>query len=245
MIQYLSQPEDYAEKEQLYLEVRRRETRVLTDEALMQLPEVKAPAELAREWRWRKRALERLDEYLQAHFGKQPTRMLDLGCGNGWMSNRLAAHANREVWAADLNETELLQGSRVFTRENLRFVYADVLQGVLPERHFDVIVLAASVQYFPDLQALVQALRKLLLEKGQIHVLDSHFYPDEAAQEAARQRTMDYYQKKGVPEMASYYHHHLWKEAQALGAVNLNEGLKAAILQRCGYWGPFPWMVWK
>lgn len=128
-IQYLSKPADYAEKERLYLEVRRREARVLTDEALMHLPEVKAPTELAWEWRWRKRALERLDEYLQAHFGKQPIRILDLGCGNGWMSNHLAAHTQREVWATDLNETELIQGSGVFTRENLRFVYADVLQG--------------------------------------------------------------------------------------------------------------------
>jgi hypothetical protein len=43
--------------------------------------------------------------------------------------------------------------------------------------------------------------------------------------------------------MGEFYHHHLWKEAQELGAVNLNRRLDVFLLQRLGYLGPFPWLV--
>ena len=241
-LEYRSNPSDYHEKEQLYLEVRRREGRVPTDEALLQLPHVKTPAALAKEWRWRKRSLERLDRYLNRQYGNQPIRLLDLGCGNGWMSNYLASQPEREVWATDLNKQELLQGSRVFQKENLRFVYADVLQGTLPEQYFNVIVLAASVQYFPDLEELLTALRRLLAANGTIHFLDSHFYATEAERHAARQRSFTYYQQLGVPEMGKFYHHHLWREVQELGAVNLNRRPDVYLRQRLGYLGPFPWL---
>ena len=242
-LEYRSNPADYHRKEQLYMDVRRREGRVPTDEGLLELPHVKTPPALAKEWRWRKRSLERLDTYLKKQYGQPPIRLLDLGCGNGWMSNQLALQPEREIWAVDLNEAELLQGSRVFQKENLHFVYADVLEGVLPERHFDVIVLAASVQYFSDLKQLVEVLRTLLKPQGSIHIVDSHFYADLKSAREAQQRTSAYYQQAGVPEMASFYHHHLWEDAKALGAKNLNQRADVYLLQRCGYYGPFPWLV--
>ncbi|HPI07886.1 MAG TPA: class I SAM-dependent methyltransferase [Saprospiraceae bacterium] len=239
---YLSPPADYREKERLYLEVRNREGRVLTDEALKQLPEVNAPAALAREWRWRKRTYERFDAYLNRHYPDRLVRVLDLGCGNGWMSNLLAMNQLRSVTAVDLNETELEQGSRVFRRHNLQFAFGDALQGALPENSFEVIVLAASVQYFPDLRELVAALRRLLAANGSIHFLDSHFYKNESERDAARQRSFTYYQGLGVPEMGKFYHHHLWQEARELGAVNLNGRPDVYLLQRLGRLAPFPWL---
>ncbi len=242
-ITYFSHPENYREKERLYLEVRSREGRVWSDEALKQLPEVKSPAALAREWRWRKRTFERFDAYLNRHYPNRLIRVLDLGCGNGWMSNLIAGNPLRSVTAVDLNEMELKQGRRVFQRDNLQFAFGDVLQGALPEKNFEVIVLAASVQYFPDLKELLTALRRLLAANGSIHLLDSHFYATEAERHAAGQRSLTYYQQLGVPEMGNFYHHHLWKEAQALGAVNLNRRADVYLLQLCGYYGPFPWLV--
>jgi len=183
--------------------------------------------------------------YNPATNNQQPAttlRILDLGCGNGWMANRLAEQAQWDIWAVDLNEAELTQGARCFPRPNLRFVYADVLAGVLPQNHFDVVVLAAAAQYFPDLPALYAALRKTLTVNGEIHVLDTHFYPNEAARAAARQRSADYYARLGVPEMTAFYHHHLWAAAAALGAENLNGGGLTWLLQKTKWLPPFPWL---
>ena len=240
---YLTSPEEYQRKEQLYLDVRRREGRVLTDDQLRELPNVTNPPELAREWRWRKRAFRRLDKYLNNRFPNKLIRILDLGCGNGWMSNLLAQNALlRSITALDLNEAELQQAARVFRRYNLQFVYGNILKNGLPEQSFEVIVLAASVQYFPQLKELIPALKKLLTANGEIHIIDSRFYagPEEAA--AAKKRTEAYYGKMGVPEMADFYHHHLWQEAQELGAEDLDAGMWAWMMRKWKVWAPFRWV---
>ena len=229
-------------KESLYLEVRRREGRVHSDEIVKKLPEISADHPNAAEWKFRKRTLDRLKKHPPTG---TPLRILDLGCGNGWMANRLAENPLWEVWAVDLNREELEQGARLFGREQLKFIYADVLQDVLPEKHFDVIVLAASIQYFPDLHELFEKLRKLLNSDGEIHIIDAPVYKNEVERTAAKQRTLHYYTKVGVPEMADYYHHHLLAEIKDLGAKNLNDNLIVRFLQQIKWLAPFPWLYFR
>lgn len=246
-VRYLSQPLDFQEKEAAYLRARRLEGRVLSDDEVARLPKPLTPhfltfSPLLREWRWRRRSFQRLQKYLLKKHAQRPLRILDLGCGNGWMANRLAKQPNWDIWAVDLNETELAQGARCFGRSNLQFVYADVLQGILPQDQFDVVLLAASVQYFPDLAALWAALHNTLTANGEIHIVDSNFYQNEAARVAAQQRTADYYARLGVPEMSAFYHHHLWSGAAAAGAENLNDRWFVRLLQKAKWLPPFPWL---
>jgi len=267
-VHFLSDPAPYREKERLYLEVRRREGRILSDEEVRRLPFVPESHPLATEWRWRRRSFARFFSYCQqwaVQSGKTPPlRLLDLGCGNGWLANRLAENPDWDVWALDVNEEELEQGARLFGRDNLRFGYADLVprNGIpgswpgisfrdtgrwpgIPFRGtgtFDLIVLAASVQYFPDLRELVAALRARLNPGGEIHLIDSPFYASETERDAARRRTADYYAKTGVPAMAAYYHHHLWTDVLELGGQNLNKSLKIRFLQKIKWLAPFPWV---
>lgn len=238
-VQYLCAAPKYPEKEALYLEVRHREGRVLADEVVKNLPLVSKLSLYAKEWTWRQRSFQRFMASLPK---ESPLRILDLGCGNGWMANRLAENPNWEVVAIDLNQEELEQGARLFGRSNLKFYYADILEDKYPNQHFDIILLAASVQYFPDLRLLIEELRKHLASMGQIHLLDSPCYKTREDQTAAHQRTSDYYQKIGVPEMARFYHHHGWEVVKALGGKDLNNTLWINILQKTGWLSPFPWL---
>lgn len=253
-IQYFSDPAPHREKERLYAEVRRREGRWLPDDAVRQLPHATGP--LATEWRRRRRSFGRFRAYCRQMAARKDSasfRILDLGCGNGWMANRLAENPAWELWAVDVNEAELAQGERLFGRDNLHFVYADITGGnAIPGAYpgitfrdtgtFDLIVLAASVQYFPDLRELVNDLRARLNPGGEVHLIDSPFYASETEKAAARQRTADYYAKAGVPAMAAYYHHHLWPDILALGGQDLNKSLNIRFLQKIKWLAPFPWV---
>jgi trans-aconitate methyltransferase len=164
------------------------------------------------------------------------------------MSNLLAQHPERSVWGLDSQQEELAQAARVFVRPNLHFLSADVEHTPgLPEQigKFDVIVLAASVQYFPDLSRLLAVLRPLLNPGGEVHLLDSAFYADETARLAARQRSADYYARMGTPDMAAHYFHHTWPEARHLGAENLNASFRTLFLQKIKYLPPFPWLRFR
>jgi SAM-dependent methyltransferase len=221
-----------------YLRVRTRENRILPDEAVAVLPLVAPGHPNAKEWNLRAKTLRRFQVYLDKNFGNKPLKILDLGCGNGWMAHHLAVHPARQVRAADVNGPELQQGARLFGRENLIFWQVDILKDKLPENDFDLIVLAASVQYFPDLRALIHVLKTCLKPGGEIHLLDSPFYADEAARIAARERSRQYYQGVGIPEMAQHYYHHTWPELRAFGAENLNHSLINKLFCRFR----FPWV---
>ncbi len=251
-VHFLSDPVHYREKERCYLEVRNREGRVLPDEEVLLLPNTLKSNPYTREWSMRRRSFSRLERYLTAHSSGKRIRIMDLGCGNGWMAGRLAGRKDREVWAVDLNAHELRQGARLFGRGNLHFVYADLASGngiprdsgiPFREMGFDFVILAASVQYFPDFPALIDILRGILKPSGEIHITDSPFYRNEAERAAARQRTLDYYTRVGIAEMADYYYHHLWEEAKKAGAINLSNRLSVKLLQKAGLLTPFPWLM--
>jgi len=229
------------ERENLYLAVREKEGRVWPDEQARLLPHPPPENVFEKEWRMRRDTYCRYRKYLKIRYGNIPVNILDVGCGNGWMASLLASSGAGEVWGLDLNLKELEQADRVFAQQNLRFVYADVFAADLPKAYFHQITLAASVQYFPNFTALMNKLMGLLRPDGEIHILDSPFYADEAARDAARERSNTYFEKMGFPQMASRYHHHLRSEIEALGGKDLNGAWLQRLRQKVGWAAPFPW----
>ena len=250
-VQILTEPDVFAKKNRLYLEIREREGRVLSDAEVAKLPHFQAAIpeqqRMQKEWQWRARTLRRFQKYLKTRFQNQVLRILDLGCGNGWMALQLARRPNTELWAVDVNLPELEQGARIAAAaaglSTIHFCFADILETPLPDKQFDLIVLAASVQYFADLKILIAALKRLLRPGGEIHFLDSPFYPNEAERQRAQAGSRRYYSNLGVPEMAQWYHHHLWADVAALGGKNWNATFWATVLRHTGYLPPFPWVV--
>ncbi|HEY3430181.1 MAG TPA: methyltransferase domain-containing protein, partial [Cyclobacteriaceae bacterium] len=199
----LNRKNDFEEK---YRMLREKEGRIYTDEEVQNLPEIKSGHPHRSEWLLRKNSMQRLLKYVQKKGFKN---ILDIGCGNGWMSKHLA-DTRAQVIALDINEFELKQGARVYSnKKNLQFVYADVLHHPFEKRSFDLIILSSSIQYFSDLKLLLEKLNELLSDDGEIHIIDSTIYNDHDAL-LARKRSEIYYNSLGYPGMASHYFHHSW-----------------------------------
>jgi ubiquinone/menaquinone biosynthesis C-methylase UbiE len=140
---------------------------------------------------------------------KRPQLLLEIGCGNGWLSAMMATLANSKVVGRDINSAELNQATRVFdNRRNLTFELGD-LDDINSDMKFDIIVFAASVQYFPLISKTIKKALSLLNPAGEIHILDSHFYnmPD---LEEAKKRSLIHYKSIDNQEMPGFYFHHSW-----------------------------------
>lgn len=229
---------DFAE---MYVEVRGREGRLLSDAAVTRLPWVPPDTLSANEWRWRAHSFRQFRRYIEKRYGLSPCSLLDVGCGNGWMSNRLAETPRWRVVGIDVNDIELQQAQRLFARENLHFHHLQITENTLPEAHFDVAVLAASVQYFPDLHLLTASMERTLKPGGEIHIFDSPFYLSPSEKEQARQRSVAYYAQQGVPEMANFYFHHLVPSLRDLGFRPMNNTWWQRIQRKAGRIAPFLW----
>lgn len=191
---------------QQYHLLRKKEGRICTDEELLLLPNVMPGHIHYNEWQLRKKSCNRLLKYLQQ---KQPSlKILEVGCGNGWLSAQMAALNNTIVTGIDINTEEIKQAKRVFTgKDNLNFISGTLQHSLPPDQLFDVIIFAASLQYFPSVKKIIQSALSRLTLMGEVHILDSVFYKKDELP-AARLRSKEYFASVNSPQMANFYFHH-------------------------------------
>ncbi|OQP77129.1 methyltransferase [Xanthomonas phaseoli pv. syngonii LMG 9055] len=195
--------------EQHYLEIRRKEGRLYTDAQVRSLPRPGGKLAATLEWRVRALSSSLLVQHLGTHAGEGA--ILELGCGNGWLSHLLAQSLQREVCGIDVNRTELTQAARVFGHAaSLSFIAGDIQTVALPREVFDIIVLPACVQYFADPGTLIERLLAHLREDGELHILDSPLYATPQRGQESAARSLRYFTELGVPELAAHYHQHTY-----------------------------------
>jgi SAM-dependent methyltransferase len=224
--------------EKLYLASRGKENRIYSDEQVALLPSIEASHVHYNEWQVRKRSAGRLISYL----GKtnKPLLVLEMGCGNGWLSGMVALLENSRVTGIDVNGAELNQAKRVFSgRRNLYFEVGD-LKTIESIRKYDFIIFAASIQYFSFFDETIKMALSHLNHAGEIHILDSQFYRLQDL-ELAKKRSSLYYKSIGHGEMTEFYFHHSWDSLNGFHHKILYNpsGLKNRLLLKKD---PFPWI---
>ena len=226
------------EFEKLYLKVREIEKRIYSDEEVARLPFASINNPHNGEWKLRQKSFNRFKLYLSNI--KTDLTMFDLGCGNGWFSGQLSKRFNHTFYGFDINIKELEQAARVFKNKNLNYCYADIYEDVFTGKYFDLIILNSSIQYFSDINKLIEKLFYFLADNGEIHIIDSPFYPESEIQ-SAKERTKKYYENMNAPEMADKYFHHSFKTLERFNYKLLYKPKK--ILGRIfQHESPFPWI---
>ena len=196
--------------ERLYVDVRTKEERLYSLQQVADLPEVSADHVHYHEWKMRKTSCHQLINYLKKK--NKRLKILEVGCGNGWLSNKIAFHLDAEVVGLDINKIELEQAKATWRQTtDLSFVHGDIRDNIFPSQYFDVILFAASIQYFSSLKEILLAALSLLNTSGEIHIMDSNFYSSKQVS-AASERTNTYYAELGFPEMSAHYFHHSWND---------------------------------
>jgi ubiquinone/menaquinone biosynthesis C-methylase UbiE len=182
----------------LYIDVRYKEKRVLSDGQVMFLPDIESNHVHFKEWQTRKRSAQRLIDYLTAK--NKPLNILEIGCGNGWLSSKLLTIKGSKVTGLDINEPEIMQAKRVFQKDNLQFICGSFNPEMFLIERFDIILFAASIQYFPSVKSILEHAFLCLNKNGEVHIMDTNFYKPNEVADAAK-RTEEYYEMLGYPEI--------------------------------------------
>lgn len=97
--------------------------------------------------------------FVVGHLPEAPSRVLDVGCGEGWLTRRLAERGY-EVLGVDPKAPE----DRLFRRM--------ALEDFSHPQPFDAIVAILSLHHIPDLEAAVRKIGELLETGGRLVVLE-------------------------------------------------------------------------
>ncbi|MBK6380231.1 MAG: class I SAM-dependent methyltransferase [Chitinophagaceae bacterium] len=196
----------------LYFGLRQKEGRIYTDEEVATLPFIYTSHPYYHEWVMRKHSQKALLSYINSK--KIFSNILEVGCGNGWLSSRIAKETKADVTGLDINTYELQQAERVFRNvSNLNFISGSLQSDQFRDEKFDMILFAASIQYFPSLKQIIQIAIEHLTLQGEVHIMDSPFYHIQETA-AASQRTKEYYKALGFEAMAGHYYHHQLAELE-------------------------------
>lgn len=242
---FLNEPDSKSiEMEKLYLEVRAKEGRIYTDDEVKALPRINKSHRYFGEWKIRSTTAKNLCTIIFNELSGKS--ILEIGCGNGWLSSMLADDASAVVIGLDINRPELEQGARVFNqKKNLIFAYGNINCPVISELRFDYIILASSASYFENLEMLINHLMGILNEQGEIHLIDNPSYCKNEV-EGAKKRTIDYYNALGFPQMSQYYHRHdlleISKKYKHRILYNPKDFINRAKINFFGNVSPFFWV---
>ncbi|MBI3914973.1 MAG: class I SAM-dependent methyltransferase [Chloroflexi bacterium] len=103
-------------------------------------------------------------------------RVLDIGAGNGWLSNQLAAREH-SVAAVDLNDDRRDGlGARVNYANAFECYQAEFDCLPFSDAQFDFVIFNASLHYASSLTSSLAESQRVLAPRGSIIILDSPFY---------------------------------------------------------------------
>ncbi len=230
------------EFEKLYISLRRKEGRLFTLKEIKNLPDVPASRPHFKEWKIRKKSCNKLLRYLKKE--RRFYDVLEVGCGNGWLCSRLAALTPGKVTGIDINTVEIRQAQKAFSwLKNLQFISGDIREGIIADKKFDLIIFAASIQYFKSATEILKIAMWHLTLQGEIHIIDSPFYSNEQ-RVIAQQRTKDYFNRIGFPDMCRFYFHHTTAEFESFNykiIYNPHSLINKLMFRK----SPFYWIVIK
>jgi len=114
-----------------------------------------------------------------ASLGRHDMRIIDLGCGAGWMSERLLPYGS--VTGTDLAD-EVIERARRRSPQ-VKFISGDLFELQLPEQSFDLVVSLEVLSHVRDQSAFVRRVAGLLKPGGRFMLATQNRYVLERASE--------------------------------------------------------------
>ncbi|GAB2994794.1 class I SAM-dependent methyltransferase [Mycobacterium bourgelatii] len=110
------------------------------------------------------------DGLLDAQVPCDARRVLDAGCGDGFLAARLAQRVP-DVTAVDVDAPVLQRAQDRFAERPVRWVHGDVMTASLPHAQFDAVVSNAALHHVEDTRAALERLAGLVVPGGTLAVV--------------------------------------------------------------------------
>lgn len=111
--------------------------------------------------------INRLHESIIKEVSKDFSTILDVGCGNGWVSKKLIP-LGKKVISMDISSANPLTALREVSHQNHAGLIADVYNIPLKENSLDCIIASEILEHVPDPELFINNLIKLLKNNGKL-----------------------------------------------------------------------------
>jgi 2-polyprenyl-6-hydroxyphenyl methylase/3-demethylubiquinone-9 3-methyltransferase len=106
-----------------------------------------------------------VNQVIRSHFKHQNLQILDVGCGGGFLSNRLARDGYH-VTGIDLSQESLEVARRYDSTQSVRYLSADAYSLPLEDASFDVVCAMDFLEHVDDPKKAIQEISRVLKPGG-------------------------------------------------------------------------------
>jgi SAM-dependent methyltransferase len=147
-------------------------------------------------WRIRKQNFERLIALIG---NSEPSKILDIGAGNGWLTNQLAKRGHT-VAALDILDDRLDGlGAKVNFTSHFDAYQANFDRLPFDGDQFDWVIFNAALHYTANIHQTLRGAKHVLKQRGRLAVMDSPVYSDvNSGRQMIAEREALYAQKYGI-----------------------------------------------
>lgn len=205
----------YAQFVKDYETVRRQEGRQSNDPVYYRsLPYKDTSGKFSADWQIRALSYQFLERMTPAH-----STVIDLGAGNGWLSNRLAA-VGHEAYAVDLlvNEEDGL-GTWRFYQNEFHPIQAEFSKLPFPDKFASQLIFNASFHYSENYEETLQEALRVIQPDGKIFIMDSPAYHHaESGEKMVEERRNGFLSKYGFASDSLHSKNYItYDQMKALG----------------------------
>lgn len=174
--------------------------------------------ERADEWRIRAKSYQALISALELDSPPE-RRILDLGCGNGWLSARLSG-LGHSVCAVDIHVAE---GDGLGSIGNLGShitpIRAEFDRLPLRPNSIDIVIFNGSIHYTENLEISLRQAFGVLAGDGTVIIMDSPLYSSDSAGDAMVKDLRDTFRRSYGISMStrSHIHYLTWQRIEEIG----------------------------
>lgn len=112
---------------------------------------------------------------LRRYGHRESLKVLDMGTGPGWIPTRIArAMPSWQITGLDASELMLTKARAhsASRKVKIEFVHASADQSNLPSDHFDLVISHFALHEFPDPQAVIQEMLRVVKKDGEMFIQD-------------------------------------------------------------------------
>src|SRR2546426_2815064 len=189
---------------------------------LLNLPDRDTTGRQSGKWTVKARSMEALFDLFRA---LPPRRDLDLGCGVGWLTNRLARRGYA-AFAVDIVQDNALglRAANVYLRAGSVFerVWGELERPPFQAGTFDAVICNASLHYAPSLELTLAGVNRVLRPGGVFVVMNSPVHNEAQSAERAERSFRSQLSRLGASEyLVSGYHHFVQSRLEAALAATI------------------------
>lgn len=184
---------------------------------LVNLPMRDTTGRRSSEWKVKARSMDAVLRFLRA---RRVARVLDLGCGVGWLAAHLAARG-LEVFAADivLDDVLGLGAARAYLERGIPFerIWAELDRIPARDDVFGAVICNASLHYASDPSVVADEAARVLQPRAVFIVMNSPVHRDPASAQRAERDFRRHLEGLGAPaDVVAAYRHFVLRDLEEL-----------------------------